>query len=255
MKKLLVSALAVSMLLSLTACGTSSTESVSEENKKPTLKVGTSADYPPFEYHAEVDGKDTIVGVDIELANYICDALGYELELVDMSFDGLIGSLNEGNFDLILSGLSADPNRDCLFTVPYYGANQALITTKDKVDMFQSTEDMMGKKISGLMGSIQEGFAVQYAGDTAVAVQNFQDSVMMVMEGGLDGIICESGVADTVIAANSDLVIADVYIDDGDNTVCGAVKKGNEALVEEINPILNEVVEKGLVEEWLEKHQ
>ncbi len=262
MKKLIIALLTGTMILSLAACSSDSTSSegesettTSSEETKPVLKVGTSADYPPFEFHKSVDGKDTIVGVDIDLANYICDELGYELELVDMSFDGLIGGLKEGNFDVIISGFSVDPERDCDFSIPYYGADQVLITTKENKAELDTIEGLKGKKIAGLMGSVQETLAKEYAGDTAVAIQNFQDSVMMVSEGGLDGVICELGVADTVLASNDNLVISDAVIDAGDNSVAVAVKKGNSALLDEINPVLEDVLEQGLVSEWMEKYQ
>ena len=54
--------------------------------------LGTSADYPPYEFHALIDGKDTIVGFDIELAKEIAKDLGVELEIKDMSFDGLLAA-------------------------------------------------------------------------------------------------------------------------------------------------------------------
>src|SRR5690625_4825358 len=43
---------------------------------KGKLVLGTSADYPPFEFHTMIDGEDKIVGFDIEIAKYIANELG-----------------------------------------------------------------------------------------------------------------------------------------------------------------------------------
>lgn len=253
MKKLLSLLLATAMLLTLIGC--SSADDPPAEGEKPLLKVGTSADYAPFEFHKDVNGVDTIVGADIELAKYICDKLGYELEIVDMGFDGLIGGLNEGRFDMIIAGYTVDPKRDCIFSIPYYGLGQVVLTTVENKDSLNTAESLMGKKIGGLLGSKQAVLAQQYAGETAIIIPNFQDAVMMVQEGGLDGVICESSVADSVIAQNSDLTLTEAVIQTGEDSVGIAFKKGNEELLNKVNPILEEVIEKGLVNEWVAMFQ
>ncbi|WP_048749138.1 transporter substrate-binding domain-containing protein, partial [Paenibacillus sp. P22] len=53
---------------------------------KKTLVLGTSADYAPYEFHKTVDGKDTIVGFDIEIAKEIAKDLNAKLEIKDMDF-------------------------------------------------------------------------------------------------------------------------------------------------------------------------
>ena len=58
------------------------------------LVLGTSADYAPFEFHTEINGTDTI-GFDVSIAQFMAEQLGVELEVVDMSFDNLLISLNK----------------------------------------------------------------------------------------------------------------------------------------------------------------
>ncbi len=249
MKKLLAVLMAVAMLTMFAACSSSGDDASSGDNKK-VLKVGTSADFPPFEFHKDIDGVDTIVGIDINLAQYIADSLGYELEIVDMSYDALLGTLNEGDLDLVIAGLTIREERNCEFSIPYYEAEQVLITTADFAATVSSTDDFMGKKIIGQLGSTQEGLANQYAGDTAIIVPNVQDGVMMVQQGAADGIIVEDKVGETAVAANSDLVLADVYIEAGENKVGVAAKKGDTAMIDLINPILEEVKEQELIDKW-----
>lgn len=70
------------------------------------LVLGTSADYAPFEFHTEINGTDTIVGFDVSIAQFMSEQLGVELEVVDMSFDNLLISLNKGDFDIVLAAMA-----------------------------------------------------------------------------------------------------------------------------------------------------
>ncbi|MFP3360093.1 transporter substrate-binding domain-containing protein, partial [Planococcus sp. SIMBA_143] len=72
----------------LAACGTSDEASGSSEQDKKVLKMATSADFPPFESR---DNEWNFEGFDIDLAHLIAEELGYELDIEDMKFDGLIG--------------------------------------------------------------------------------------------------------------------------------------------------------------------
>ena len=114
MKKAIALLLALVTLLSLTACAgkeDTASSALDQIKQKGELVVGTSADYPPYEFHTEVDGKDTIVGFDMEIAQAIADKLGVSLKIVDMSFDNLLMSLANDEFDLVIAGLTADEER------------------------------------------------------------------------------------------------------------------------------------------------
>ena len=100
----------------------SSVEQIKQSGK---LRLGTSDDYPPFEYHMDVDGQDTIVGFDIEMGKLIAEELGVELEITDMAFDALLISLQQGKFDLVAAGVTYSPERYGLFSDPYYVEGQA----------------------------------------------------------------------------------------------------------------------------------
>ena len=62
-------------------------------------------------FKALVNGKDTIVGADVELAKAIAEELGVKLELSSMSFDNVLSSLQTGKADMAISGLSATKER------------------------------------------------------------------------------------------------------------------------------------------------
>ncbi|WP_129598228.1 transporter substrate-binding domain-containing protein, partial [Anaerophilus nitritogenes] len=96
-KKIMTILLIGCMVFSFTGCNqkaSSADSSKLEEIKsKGKIVLGTSADYPPYEFHKEINGEDVIVGFDIEIAKAIAEELEVELEIKDMKFDGLLAAL------------------------------------------------------------------------------------------------------------------------------------------------------------------
>ncbi len=110
MKKISVFMVVVVLILG-TMSGCSAASGTSDESlikikEKGVLVLGTSADYPPYEFHVEVDGMDTIVGFDIEIAKSIAERIGVELEIIDMKVEGLLPALNAGKIDLVIAGMT-----------------------------------------------------------------------------------------------------------------------------------------------------
>ncbi len=93
-----------------------------------TIKLGTNAAFPPFEY---VEGSD-IVGFDITMGQYIANDLGQPLEVVDMAFDSLIAAVDSGVIDFVAAGMSVTEERkkNVDFSIPYYESEQVIIVRK-----------------------------------------------------------------------------------------------------------------------------
>ena len=99
MKKIIAIALTALMLAAmLCGCTTNTT--------KGKLVLGTSADYPPFEFHMlNEKGEDVIVGIDIFVAEKIAEDMGLELEIVDISFDNLLTAMDKGQCDIVIAAM------------------------------------------------------------------------------------------------------------------------------------------------------
>ena len=70
------------------------------------LIMGTSADYPPFEFHMVTDdGKDVITGIDVSVGKQIAADMGKELEISDISFNNLLTALDKGEIDMIIAAM------------------------------------------------------------------------------------------------------------------------------------------------------
>lgn len=90
-----------------------------------TLVMGTSADFPPFEFF---EG-DQIVGLDPDIARAIGDILGYEIEIMDMDFGSIILSVQGGQVDFGMAGMTVTEERleQVDFTQGYFLSGQSII--------------------------------------------------------------------------------------------------------------------------------
>lgn len=112
----------------LGTCPYVSPEDVDRSNG--TLTMATNAAFPPYEMYAD-DGT-TIVGIDAEMAQAVCDKLGYELKIEDMEFDAIINAVVSGKADMGVAGMTIteDRQKNVDFTDPYTTATQVIIVRK-----------------------------------------------------------------------------------------------------------------------------
>jgi len=249
----------------LVACGDVKKETTGENTEvdsyslegiknKGKIILGTSADYPPFETHMMIDGEDSIVGFDIEIAKYIADELGVELEIKDMDFDKLLGGLSTGMLDIVIAGMNPDPKRaeEVNFTDIYYESHHAVLVHKDDASKITKIEDLNGKSIGVQIGTTQEEIAKATIDNADILSLNTNpDIVMNLKTRKIDCAIMEEPVARSFAKANDDLMVVEgIAIDSGSEGVAIAVKKGNDELTEKINEILADAKSKGLIEKW-----
>ena len=115
------------------------------------LRIGTNAEYPPFEYKEN----DQFVGVDMDLARALAAKLGMEYRIIDMDFDALIPSLTQNKIDLAISAITITEERmqQIDFSHPYYTANQVIIARMDSKLKVEKIEDILKYKVGAQNGT------------------------------------------------------------------------------------------------------
>lgn len=263
MKKMLV--IIVMLTTVLTACGQKETgESATnapqggagKAEEQAKLTVGTSADFAPYEFHKTVDGKDTIVGFDIEIAKEVAKDADAELVIEDMDFDSLLMALDTGKLDFVISGMNPTPERreSVDFSDIYYLGEHSVLVNKDAVDQYKSVDDLKGKKIGVQKGSIQEeiGQGIENAELTSLA--KLPELVMELKTGRVDAVIVDKPVADQYAAKQDDIAVAaDVKFElsEDETGYAIAVKKGNQELLDKINATIKRLTENGDVDRFV----
>lgn len=273
MKKLLSLLLALVMLLSFAACANDDTppadgdDQQQEEqngsesttmNKLADIKaagelvVGTSADYPPYEFHTEIDGVDTIVGFDIALCQYIADDLGVELEITDMSFDSLLISLQQDKFDIVAAGMSPDEERlkAADFTDKIFESEQSIILRKADVDLYPTTAELSGASIGVQKGTIQEDIAEGIT-DKVVKLTKLSELITELKTGKVDAVCIDYPCATAYVSGNDDLIVSDIEIEYEGPGTCLAVQKGETEWAEYLNGIIKTVNEDGTMDQFI----
>ena len=218
------------------------------------LRVGTSADYPPYEFHAIVDGKDTIIGFDIEIIKEVAKDLGVELALTDMGFDGLLTALQSGNLDMVISGMTPTPERAEAvdFSDVYYVAIQKVIVRAEDKATYTTIDSLAGKKVGAQLGAIQEGIVKDQMPQSELrALSKLPDLVLDLKSGNVEALVVEEPVAKAYIAANPELTLADIQLEQDEAGSAIAMPKGSAALVEAVNATLKRLADEGKIAQFV----
>lgn len=279
MKKILALLLSLSMCLGLLAgCGSSKTTAPAEPAASGSaaavsgsaaaaaedlgtvtagkLTVATSPDFAPYEFYAlDADGKPTLAGFDVALAQYIADYLGLELEMVTVDFDGVLSELQTGSVDLGMAGLSPDPKREAImdFSDIYYEGGQSLVTVKANAGKITSFDDINSPDftIGAQTGSIQLDLAnANTPNANIVSMPKVTDIISELLAGKEYAAFIETDVAKSYQKNYPDLeIVMDVPYDQEGSAI--GVNKGNAALLAKVNEAIAAAKADGSLEQYI----
>ncbi|MDA3973551.1 transporter substrate-binding domain-containing protein [Enterococcus thailandicus] len=265
MKKIILLTM-VSMVVLLGACSSGGKETSNDSKKEGIqsiqdsgkLVVGTSADFAPFEFHTMIDGKDQIVGVDIDLANEIAKELGVKVEVMDMEFNAVLAALQQGKVNLAISGISATEERQQTFDFSenYFAPPQKMVINKENANELTSLKSFAKKKVGAQKGSVQEDVVKEQVADAQlVSVAKVPNLIIEVKQGSIDGLVLEETVANSYIENNPELMLADVDLVSSDEEAYAiALPKGEEDLQKKVNQVIKELQSSGKMDEFIKKN-
>ncbi len=171
-RNLVFVSLLVAISLLLTACGGGAANHLAAIKKAGVIKVGTSADYPPFE---SVDANGNKVGFDVDLMTEIAKRLDIKLEWVDMPFDSLIAAVQEGKIDASISAFNYSEERDKTidFSDAYYTSEVAFTVADGFAGTIAKPEDVAKFKVGVQTGTTQDSWLTDgIVADGALAEEN-----------------------------------------------------------------------------------
>ena len=169
MKRTVLGALAVTVGLAL-ALSASQAQAQNERFKKVldrgTLVVGVKADYKPWGFR---DSSGAIVGMEIDMAQDVADALGVKLELIPVQSSNRMQFLQQGKIDLMIATMSDKANRRKVVGITdpnYYTSGTNVLAKKGAVSKW---EDLRGKPVCGKQGAFYNKQVSQRYGAKIVA--------------------------------------------------------------------------------------
>lgn len=231
---------------------------VDKIKKAGKIVLGTSADWPPSEFHKEINGKDTIIGSDISIAQEIAKDLGVELEIKDMKFDGLLPALQAGNIDFVLSGMAPTEERkqSVDFSEIYNKGDQGIIIKTGDKNKFKTLNDLKAQKIGVQKGSIQVKMAQkQIAEPNLKELGSLSDLVLSLKTNKVDAVLCGIEVAKAYASKNPDITVMDVKLQSDVEGTAVALKKGTPVLLDAINKTIDRLLASKEIDKFISDAQ
>ena len=260
MKKLFCAALAAAMLMAtMSGCGSSQNrlEKILESGK---LVLATSPDFAPLEFEDLSSGEAQYVGSDIELAKYIAEKLGVELEISAMDFSAVQAAIPSGQADIAISGFARTEERaqNLELSTPFNiteDGGQTVLVLKGEGANYTAAEDFSGLQIGAQNGSLQYNLVSSQLPEDVeiVPVGSLNDGVLMLETGKIDALASDLSNAELLLESHDGIETTDFMFEYSSEGNVAAVKKGETELIEAVNEIIEEVNELGLYDQWKEE--
>ncbi len=227
--------------------------SCAENNEQQKLKIGINAEYHPYEY---IEG-DKYTGFNIDVIESVMADSGIDYEFVNMSFDGLLAALQSSKVDMVI-GVSVTPERkkSVDYSMHYTFSNnedQVLLAHKNAL---VDENNLQGKKVGVLLGSMQESIMQAMGGIDIVAYNRFTGAVLDLNNQKIDAVLISQKPGEEHIAQNPNLAISGFVPNNLGGGYAVAVKKGDELeLISTLNQSLEKLLSDGTIDSYREKYQ
>lgn len=259
----LMMALTVTAASLLTGCGGSSdgssdegsdsqdtsTAEFAEKAEGDTFTVGFDQDFPPMGFVGE-DGEYT--GFDLELAQAVCDKMGWEFVPEPIAWDAKDAMLESGAIDCIWNGFTINGREDeYTWSDPYLDNSQVFVVRADSG--IESAEDLAGKTVdvqtdSSAQAALEDNQELSSTFGNLQVIADYNTGFMELESGVVDAVAMDIVVASYQIESrDADFVILDDVISTEEYGVGFA--KGNEAVRDQVQTALEELAADGTMAE------
>jgi polar amino acid transport system substrate-binding protein len=212
----------------LAACSRPSTD---------VLTVGMELSYPPFEM---TDEAGRPAGVSVDMANALGGYLHKKIVIQNMAFDGLIPALKTGRIDLVISSMTATPERaeSVDFSEPYLKTGLCLLVGKNSGIGSMQEADQPGKSIAVKKGTTGHAYAVDHLKNAKLLVLDKESAcVLEVVQGRVDAFIYDQMSVFKHWQANAETTRA-LLNPFRQESWAVALRKGNTGLQQQVNAFL-----------------
>ncbi len=257
----------------LLACGGTEENNQTRPDKLEEIKaageivMGTSPDYPPFEFYVLDDqGDRQIVGSDIRLAEAIADELDVELKINATDFNGVIANIQSKSVDMGLAGFNYTEDRQKVmqFSEGYTQEStigfQGLMMTEETAAQFNSLEEVEAAEltIGAQGGSIQYELAQKLTADAQIKQYGTLDVGLAALnEGDIDAMVVATSSAEPMLATFPDLMILpeEKFNLDPENLYTQVMigfplGEEYESLIALVNEVIQKAIDNNEIEEW-----
>jgi len=218
-----------------------------------TYVVGTSADFPPFEYIE--DGE--FEGFDIDLIRAIADEQDLDIQFQDISFDSLIPGLHAGTLDIVIAAMTITEERKqaVSFSDPYFVANQSILVheeaEQDLTVLFGESRIGVQTGTTGDLWVTENLYDEDILTGNVVRYETFDLAIEDLVHKNLDAIVLDRPVAEAFMEGRPLIMVGEIITDEEYGI---AVAHDSQELLQKINEGLEKVIESGKMDELIKKH-
>ena len=210
--------------------------------------VGTEATYPPYEY---LDDNAQPAGCDIWLSQQIADALGVELVISDMEFDGIIPAVQSGLVDIGIAAFTKTPERAEVidFSDLYETSAQLLIVKAGNAETYATKEAMAGLQVGAQQGTIQSQLIEKALPDSKLfELKTYPELALETINGNIVGFVVDYAVGMAMVASSDGGLEVSAFEFTAEEASFGkacVIAKGNEDFVAAVNEVITKVLDDG----------
>lgn len=216
------------------------------------IRIATDATFPPFEMVDE--NTKELMGFDIDLMKAIAEEAGIQYEFVNLPFDPMLAGLAECQYDMAIAAITIteDRKKEFLFSDPYIDAGQIIVVMAGN-DTIQTKDDLAGMTVGAQLGTTGEIEAQSIEGVNYKPYDTYDLAFLDLANNQIDAVIADYPTALGFIEKNPEKLqtVGEVFT----NEFYGiAICKDRQDLLDVINPALQAVKEKGVIEQLAAKY-
>ncbi len=161
--------------------------------KTGELRVGVSGEQPPLNMTAK---SGELIGMEIALMRVLAQSMGVEVRFIKRPFGQLLDTLDAGQVDLVMSGMTINPERiqRAAFVGPYYTSGKTILTKNAKLAAATIPQDLeaMEPKMVALAGSTSEAFALRSLSRASLTTTStLEEAIAKVLDGSADLLVAD----------------------------------------------------------------
>lgn len=256
--------LALLILAAMTACGSKEEASTASTSgvEDGVLTVAMECAYAPYNWSQSDDSNGAVPivnapgsyanGYDVMMAKKLCEANGWELEIIQLDWDSLVPAVQNGTVDAVIAGqsMTAERMEQVDFAGPYLYASIICLTKADSPLASATGISQLSGTCTSQLGTIWydtclpqiEGANIQAAAESAPAM-------LMALETGMVDFVCTDVPTGTgALVAYDDFVLLDFSgsgddftVSDEDVNIGISVRKGNTVLKDALDSVLSQM--------------
>ena len=157
------------------------------------IRIGMSGDQAPLN---AISRSGDFIGLEVDLANLIAEAMGVDVEFVQTPFPDLLPALKASSVDIVMSGMSITPERslEAVFVGPYMISGKSILATSGALAEVRQASDINRPDVTvaALGNSTSQAFAEKRLPEAKlVTVESYDRAIQMVIQGEVDALVAD----------------------------------------------------------------